>query len=88
VISLHNYEAESQSLSYGFDVTRKGKPPAGYQATRRLIPWLVVRLRQSGSVQIGERPNLLYCPSSRLMTPSWIAIPCGARRQPLAVQDP
>src|SRR5512143_3465751 len=31
VISLHNYEAECQSLPYGFDFTRKGKPPAGYQ---------------------------------------------------------
>jgi prepilin-type processing-associated H-X9-DG protein len=80
VISLHNYEAESQSLPYGFDVKRKGKPPAGYQgyATFDTPGWWWVDFAKVVRYKSAKGPDLLRCPSSRLDDPTLDRDPlCG-----------
>ncbi len=80
LISLHNYEAECQSLPYGFDVTRRDKPPAFYQG----IPlfdtpgWWWFDFAKVVRYKSAKGPNLLYCPSSRLGDPKLDRDPlCG-----------
>ncbi len=71
VISLHNYEAEYQSLPYGFDVTRRYKPPAGYQGDALFDTpgWWWFDFAKVARYKSVKGPNLLYCPSSRLDDP-------------------
>ncbi|MCL5282690.1 MAG: prepilin-type N-terminal cleavage/methylation domain-containing protein [Planctomycetes bacterium] len=80
VISLHNYEAECQSLPYGFDVTRKYKPPAGYQGEALFDTpgWWWFDFAQVVRYKSAQGPNLLYCPSSKLDDPKLDRDPlCG-----------
>ncbi len=80
MVSLHNYEAECQSLPYGFDVMRKGKPPAGYQGNAGFDTpgWWWFDFAKVVRYKSAKGPNLLYCPSSRLDDPKLDRDPlCG-----------
>jgi prepilin-type processing-associated H-X9-DG protein/prepilin-type N-terminal cleavage/methylation domain-containing protein len=80
LVALYNYEAESQSLPYGFDVTRRGVPPAGYQgyATFDTPGWWWFDFAQVVRYKSAKGPNLLYCPSTRLDDPKLDRDPlCG-----------
>jgi prepilin-type N-terminal cleavage/methylation domain-containing protein/prepilin-type processing-associated H-X9-DG protein len=80
VISLHNYEVECQSLPYGFDVTRRDKPPAGYQGSQLYDTpgWWWFDFAGVVRYKSAKGPNLLYCPSSRLDDPKLDRDPlCG-----------
>jgi len=71
VLSLHSYETEFQSLPYGFDVTRQGRPPAGYQgyATFDTPGWWWFDFAKVARYKSLKGPDLLRCPSSRLDDP-------------------
>ncbi len=81
VISLHNYEAECQSLPYGLDVRPyQSKPPAGYQGNPLFDTpgWWWFDSAKVTRYKSAKGPNLLYCPSSRLDDPKLDRDPlCG-----------
>jgi prepilin-type processing-associated H-X9-DG protein/prepilin-type N-terminal cleavage/methylation domain-containing protein len=80
MISLHSYEEECQSFPYGFDVTRRDKPPAFYQGDPSFDTpgWWWFDFAKVARYKSAKGPNLLYCPSSRLDDPKLDRDPlCG-----------
>jgi prepilin-type N-terminal cleavage/methylation domain-containing protein/prepilin-type processing-associated H-X9-DG protein len=74
LVSLHNYEAEHQSLPYGFEVVRWPQPPGWYQGGPFDVPgwwWFdfagVVRFRTRLGI---EETKLLRCPARRIDDPT------------------
>lgn len=82
LVSLQNYDAEHQSLPYGFDMARKGTPPppGGYVGNMLIDAPGWWWFHYAGVVRDKSREGmkLLQCPSRRLDAPKLNASPlCG-----------
>ncbi|MCU0916360.1 MAG: DUF1559 domain-containing protein [Planctomycetes bacterium] len=68
LLSLSSYEADHQSLPYGFDQFRKGKPPGGYAGNPAFDTpgWWWFDLAGVVRHKSREGPDILRCPSSKL----------------------
>jgi prepilin-type N-terminal cleavage/methylation domain-containing protein/prepilin-type processing-associated H-X9-DG protein len=68
LISLHDYDAEHQSLPYGYDFKEGAKAPGGQMgnAAYELPGWWWYHYARVVRVKSREGLKLLQCPSSRL----------------------
>jgi len=68
LLSLHNYEAEHQSLPYGFDFKDGARPPGGYIGNLAFdkLGWWWFHFAGVIPHKSREKPDVLRCPSKKL----------------------
>lgn len=69
LLSLHNYEAEHQTLPYGFDYESGSSPPGGYIGNFALdnLGWWW--FHYCGVVRDRKQMNAIRCPAKKLEAP-------------------